>query len=335
MKVGFIGLCPVLYCVDGRSGRCVKGVRYQVSRAWMGVGRRGVGDGEGSSSSSSSSESESDGVRSDDGSRDIEFELEERLEEPVEPSNELYEMIQSTPPSDLIVRFTQGAPTEVQQAFKVTLRNMLGSLPPLLYRMSVRTVTSNLVQLMQSCLMNGYMLRNVQYRLSISKSLLTSDEGSQWMSLPAPEPRIEGDARAIVVDANGTETSIPIQEYVAELRERVNSLDRELKSSKENTNEIVKLVSTMGPENLKELTSNAGSEVVDAMQRIIVAVTKNQQLPPSSDVIVETPTLELGQLLFWLMVCGYFLREAEVRFDMRKALNFTAQREENSEKENE
>lgn len=48
---------------------------------------------------------------------------------------------------------------------------MIGSLPSAMFPVQVRTLTNNVVQLMQTCIMTGYMFRSAQYRLSLIKSL--------------------------------------------------------------------------------------------------------------------------------------------------------------------
>lgn len=96
--------------------------------------------------------------------------------------------------------FNRSSPPEVQEAFRITIMNMLGSLPSSLYPMEIRTVTNNVVQLMQTCVMTGYMFRNAQYRFSLMKSL------QQEPSLSALEPT-EVDIIGAELQRNDTDDS--------------------------------------------------------------------------------------------------------------------------------
>jgi hypothetical protein len=61
-----------------------------------------------------------------------------------------------------------------------TVTNMIGTLPPQFFAVTVTTVAENLAQLMYSVLMTGYMFRNAQYRLELQQSL-------EQIALPEPK----------------------------------------------------------------------------------------------------------------------------------------------------
>ncbi|KAI4983481.1 hypothetical protein ZWY2020_023973 [Hordeum vulgare] len=67
--------------------------------------------------------------------------------------------------------FVKRAPTQVVDAMRHTVTNMIGTLPPQFFAVTVTTVAENLAQLMYSVLMTGYMFRNAQYRLELQQSL--------------------------------------------------------------------------------------------------------------------------------------------------------------------
>lgn len=85
-------------------------------------------------------------------------------------------------------------------------------------------------------------------------------------------------------------------------------------------NRLLSFVSTLDKDNLESLTKNAGEEVIDAMKRVVAAVTRAQGIPDSPDAVVGTSAIELSQLLLYLMVSGFFLREAEVRIELQRSL---------------
>lgn len=250
--------------------------------------------------------------RSDDGSRDSEFNLKEEKEK-----NELFEFVKSVPPPDLVKRFTEAAPAVVQSAIRQTLVRMLGNLPPLAFSTNVSTMSSNLVQLFHSCLISGYMFRNAAYRLELTRNLDTADRPA--LPQKSEPPKIVGGV-AVFKNEDGKEVEVPVEQYVTELRDTVNSLRSDLERERKGGNELLSFLSTMDPKNLEALTENAGEEVIDAMKRVVGVVTAAQGINEAQDSIVQASTFELGQLLFYLMVSGFFLREAEVRVDLQRKL---------------
>ena len=65
---------------------------------------------------------------------------------------------------------------QVADAMRVTIANMLGTLPPQFFSVTVSTATENLAQLMYSVLMTGYMFRNAQYRLDLLYNLRSTGD---------------------------------------------------------------------------------------------------------------------------------------------------------------
>lgn len=282
--------------------------------------------------------------RSDGGSRDSEFEVTDapapsvssalaRLSRlaggsgdtpdapPPEETNELVKFVQSVPPPELMRRFKATAPAEVQSAMRQTLTSMLGSLPAHAFETSVRTATANLVQLMGSLLLSGYLIRNAQYRHGLLQSLATPSRQLAGGTVGAPaEPRIEGGV-AVFAHPDGTTTEVPMAEYVAELRSEVALLRGELTRTAAGSNPLVAFMASMEPANLSALTAEAGDEVMEAMRKIVQAVVAREGLPSEGDAVVESGVVELGSLLFWLLVTGYFLREGEVRLQLKRSLD--------------
>lgn len=71
----------------------------------------------------------------------------------------------------LIEQFMELGPPAVVAAMRNTITNMLGTLPPQFFTVTVSTVGENMSQLMLSVLMTGYMFRNAQYRLELRTAL--------------------------------------------------------------------------------------------------------------------------------------------------------------------
>lgn len=56
-------------------------------------------------------------------------------------------------------------------AMRTTVTNILGTLPPQFFRVTISTAGENLAQLMYSVIMTGYMFRNAWYRMELRSSL--------------------------------------------------------------------------------------------------------------------------------------------------------------------
>ena len=65
--------------------------------------------------------------------------------------------------------FHEHTPPEVIDAMRTTITNLLGSLPPQYFRVTVNTVGEHLAHLMYSFLMTGYMFRSAQFRLELKQ----------------------------------------------------------------------------------------------------------------------------------------------------------------------
>uniref|UniRef100_A0A383V6W7 Uncharacterized protein n=1 Tax=Tetradesmus obliquus TaxID=3088 RepID=A0A383V6W7_TETOB len=71
----------------------------------------------------------------------------------------------------LIEQFVDQGPPAVVAAMRNTITNMLGTLPPQFFTVTISTVGENMSQLMLSVLMTGYMFRSAQYRLELRTAL--------------------------------------------------------------------------------------------------------------------------------------------------------------------
>lgn len=189
------------------------------------------------------SSSSSSSTRSDDGSRDEEFDISDlprefqdfgKPKDGQKEKNQLYEFVKAVSPSDMVARFAEAAPAIVQKAIRQTIVSMLGSLPPTAFSPSVTTVSANLIQLFHSSLISGYMFRNAAYRLELTRSLGRANAPA----LPAAnsEPEIRGGV-AIFTSENGKTVEVPVDEYVSELRKQVSSLRDELNRERKGGNE--------------------------------------------------------------------------------------------------
>ncbi|XP_051124604.1 uncharacterized protein LOC127246968 [Andrographis paniculata] len=236
----------------------------------------------------------------------------------------LLEYVQNVKP-EFMELFVKRAPQQVVDAMRQTVTNMIGTLPPQFFAVTVTTVAENLAQLMYSVLMTGYMFQNAQNRLEFQQSL-------EQVALPEPQDRKDGSDYAPgtqkkvsgeVIRWNNVSGPERIEavKYIELLEAEIEELNRQVeRKSSTGQNELLEYLKSLEPQNLKELTSTAGDDVVLAMNTFIkrlLAVSDPSQMKTS---VTETNAQELAKLLFWLMVVGYSIRNIEVRFDMERVL---------------
>ncbi|KAH6782486.1 hypothetical protein C2S52_000649 [Perilla frutescens var. hirtella] len=236
----------------------------------------------------------------------------------------LLEYVQNVQP-EFMELFVKRAPQQVVDAMRQTVTNMIGTLPPQFFAVTVTTVAENLAQLMYSVLMTGYMFRNAQYRLELQQSLeqVALPEPQEKNDSPDYAPGTQKKVSGEVIrwnNVSGPET-IDAVKYIELLEAEIEELNQQVARKTANgQNELLEYLKTLEPQNIKELTSSAGEDVVLAMNTFIkrlLAVSDPNQMKTS---LTETSAPELAKLLYWLMVVGYGIRNIEVRFDMERVL---------------
>lgn len=238
----------------------------------------------------------------------------------------LLEYVKNVQP-EFMELFVKRASPQVVEAMRQTVTNMIGSLPPQFFAVTVTTVAENLAQLMYSVMMTGYMFRNAQFRLELQQSLVQA-------ALPEPEkedapdyaPGTQKKVSGEVIRWNNVSgpEKIDAVKYIELLEAEIEELNRQVAKKSGGQNELMEYIKSLEPQNLKELASSAGEDVVLAMNTFItrlLAVSDPAQMKTS---VKETSAAELAKLLFWLMVVGYSIRNIEVRLDMERVLGSPA-----------
>ncbi|KAM5565281.1 hypothetical protein ABKV19_019352 [Rosa sericea] len=237
----------------------------------------------------------------------------------------LLEYVKNVQP-EFMELFVKRAPQQVVDAMRQTVTNMIGTLPPQFFTVTVSTVAENLAQLMYSIMMTGYMFQNAQYRLELQQSLepVALPKGQEKKDAPdyAPGTQKTNVSGEVIRwnNVSGPE-KIDAKKYIELLEAEIEELNNEVgRKSANGQNELLEYLKSLEPQNLKELTSTAGDDVVVAMDTFIkrlLAVSDPSQMKAS---VTSTTAPELAKLLYWLMVVGYSLRNIEVRFDMERVL---------------
>lgn len=236
----------------------------------------------------------------------------------------LLEYVKNVQP-EFMELFVKRAPQQVVDAMRQTVTNMIGTLPPQFFAVTVTTVAENLAQLMYSVLMTGYMFKNVQYRLELQQSLeqVALLEAQDPKDVPDYAPGTQKNVSGEVIRWNNVSgpERMDAKRYIELLEAELEELNRQVgRKTANGQNELLEYLKSLEPQNLKELTSTAGEDVVLAMNTFIKRLLSVSDSDQMKTTVTETSAPELAKLLYWLMVVGYSLRNIEVRFDMERVL---------------
>ncbi|OMP11130.1 hypothetical protein COLO4_04004 [Corchorus olitorius] len=206
----------------------------------------------------------------------------------------LLEYVKNVQP-EFMELFIKRAPQQVVEAMRQTVTNMIGSLPPQFFAVTVTTVAENLAQLMFSVIMTGYMFRNAQYRLELQQSLEQAalpEAQEEKKDVPDYAPGTQKNVSGEVIRWNNVSgpEKIDAKKYIELLEAEIEELNRQVgRKSTNGQNELLEYLKSLEPQNLKKSA-------------------------------IETSVSELAKLLYCLMVVGYSIRNIEVRFDMERVL---------------
>jgi len=297
--------------------------------------------------------------RSDNGTRDAEFNLEPLRNETsvsslsTSVSNPFVRVVANLSPSDLIGRFMSTAHPKVQEAVRNTILGLIGSLPKLAFETTTITTGERLASLMFQLQMTGYMFKNAEYRMSLSQSLkgvdstpMLSGSGPTEAKIPKVTGKIkvkypisgagggvdddgeeEGKGgKEINPEAEGMEIEVEAEAYMSELRSEVEKLRGELMKTREAKEEAVQkdmlaYIRSLPEQQMRELTGTITPDVLDAMKQLVDTVLGGiGEGEIGPATITEQSGSAMAQLCMWQLVVGYNLRELEVREEMEKRL---------------
>jgi hypothetical protein len=193
--------------------------------------------------------------------------------------NPYMQVVSKLPPSELIAKFTESASPRVQDAVRTTVLGLIGSLPNMAFDTTTITTGQRLASLMFQLQMTGYMLKNADYRLSISQSLgMTNGSAEAYSSNllltgdtneldideedPLTSGKVKGKIKVRYVGSNlfgtavnkssedasgsssssdqGVEIEVDAAAYMSELRSEVSRLKEELGQRSEAKEEAMK-----------------------------------------------------------------------------------------------
>ncbi|KAJ4967543.1 hypothetical protein NE237_019392 [Protea cynaroides] len=229
----------------------------------------------------------------------------------------LLEYVKNVQP-EFMELFVKRAPQQVVDAMRQTVTNMIGTLPPQFFAVTVTTVAENLAQLMYSVMMTGYMFRNAQYRLELQQSLeqVALPDVQEKKDSPDYAPGTQKNVTGEVIKWNNVSgpEKIDAVKYIELLEGEIEELSRQLgRRSANGHNGLLEYLKSLEPQNLKELTSSAGEDVMLAMNTFIKRLLTVSDPGQMKTTATETSAPELARLLYWLMVVGYSIRNIESR----------------------
>lgn len=265
-------------------------------------------------------------MRAEEADQGVEPDVEEEAEDG--EGSFLLKFVQEVEPQ-VMDQFTAQASPEIVDAMKQTISNMLGNLPSKYFDVTIKTVGENLAQLMLSVMMTGYMFRNAQYRMDVTKTL----------ALPSPSDEDEGDPTQEYAEGSqqinisgevlrwhnekGAE-SVDAMEYIEQLERELHTLREQVSmheaAASEDRNYLLEYLQKLEPTNVREMTSGAGEEVIEAMNAFIKRlVGTDYDSEELKGIESKSTSVEMARLLYWLLIVGYSLRTIEVREELQKA----------------
>ncbi|KAH8098512.1 DUF760-containing protein [Aureococcus anophagefferens] len=252
--------------------------------------------------------------RSDNGTRDDEFDLQPRSE-----------LARSGGPS-------RDDGNETNRYYKIdavkqTIMGLLGNAGGFALETATITTSEKLANLMFQLQMTGYMFKNAEYRVSLSQSLADvpalppGDLEEDAPDASAPPP-VQG---TVTVKLGVEEVRVDADAYMAELRDEVATLRRELDEVEEerrlaSQKDLLAYIRALPEQQMASMTSEITDDVLDGMKKLVYSIMKGMG---TSNVEANTPPavrLRHGPALHVALVIGRNLRELEVRDQLQKQL---------------
>ncbi|KAJ8613607.1 hypothetical protein CTAYLR_006147 [Chrysophaeum taylorii] len=271
--------------------------------------------------------------RSDNGTRDAEFQLAPRNATstallPFEEDNEYYRLVAALSPKEIIGRFAKTAPERVQEAVRQTIMGLLGNAGGFAMETTTATTSERLANLMFQLQMTGYMFKNAEYRVSLSESLESIPAlAPSDMALNGEDddelPQVRGQVK---VKVGAEEVTVDADAYMAELRNEVTELRRELalvETEKTATarRDLLAYIRSMPQEQMGELTNDVTPDVLDGMKKLVYSIMRGMGAATvEPGVVLQQSGQAMAQLCMWQLVIGYNLRELEVRDQLQQQL---------------
>ncbi|CXI83327.1 conserved Plasmodium protein, unknown function [Plasmodium berghei] len=128
-----------------------------------------------------------------------------------------------------------------------------------------------------------------------------------------------------------TNEDLPIintKNYIIFLKKKINSLENQLKALKENktfqNDDLLSYIKSLTDIQLRSLTDNIGTVVLDATKKIVELVIQGMTLNVNKNLpneLIYTSGSVLTYICFWQLIVGYTFREMEIRDELADYFN--------------
>ena len=237
-----------------------------------------------------------------------------------------FEILDKKSPNEMIQKFVQTAPKNIQEAAKSTVMTILGSLPNYALDAAMITTSTKLATLLYQMQITGYMFKNAEYRMTLTKQL------KGLPRLPAPvlikkgnvtispeKDVIQGFNEVKVRTSSGDIISVDVKELTGAMVKELDELRAELslvrvERETELRSNMLTYIQALPDNELSRLTSDMSREVVEAIQLLVDTLMGKLGIDATGgpETVVQQSVGALAQLCMWQMVLGYKLRELEV-----------------------
>ena len=235
-----------------------------------------------------------------------------------------FEIVEKIAPNDMIQKFAQTAPKNVQEAAKSTIMTILGSLPNYALDAALITTSTKLANLLYQMQMTGYMFKNAEYRMTLTRSLRglpklppTTYIKQGNVSINPLQEGTDVKGEITLETLTGDVLKVDVQELTRELSREVEELRNELslirnEREQELRSNLLTYIQALPQKDLEKLTSDMSTDVVESIQMLVNALMQRLGIDMTGpEVVLQQSVGALAQLCMWQMVVGYKLRELE------------------------
>jgi hypothetical protein len=248
---------------------------------------------------------------------------------PSAKSRRYVHMVSELTPNEMLMKFAQKSPKNVQEAAKTTVMSILGQLPNYALDAALITTSSKLANLAYQMQLTGYMLKNAEYRMSLTRSLkglprlpestmLTQGNFSAAAREVGSDGKLTVSGEVTVTDKNtGEQATFDANELTSSLSKEVDALRSELalirgEREKELQSNLLTYVQALPEHELVKLSSGMGDDVMEAFSMLVDALFDKLSISREGpEVAVQQSMGAMAQLCMWQLTVGYRLRELE------------------------
>lgn len=248
---------------------------------------------------------------------------------PTEKAKKYASLVQELTPNEMLMKFAEKSPPNVQEAAKSTVMQILGQLPNYALDAALVTTSAKLANLIYQMQLTGYMLKNAEYRYSLTKSLkgmprLPESSVMRQGNFTAmarevgvsEDLSVSGDV-TVTDTTTGAQATFDADELTRSLSKEVEALRLELalirgEREKELQSNLLTYVQALPEQDLIKLSSGMSEDVMEAFGILVDALMEKLQISKEGpEVAVQQSMSAVAQLCMWQLTVGYRLREIE------------------------